>query len=30
MEMVHPAFIPHPSYEECSVEEMERRAVEFY
>jgi len=28
--MAHAAFVPHPSYEECSVEEMERRAAEFY
>ena len=27
--MAHPAFIPHPSYQEYSVEEMKRRAEEF-
>jgi iodotyrosine deiodinase len=27
--MAHPAFIPHPSYLEYSVEEMKRRAAEF-
>jgi iodotyrosine deiodinase len=27
--MAHPAFIPHPSYQQYSVEEMKRRAAEF-
>jgi len=27
--MTNPALSPHPSYEECSVEEMKRRASEF-